>query len=103
MHNEQGVANTKNRFLYDPYKHLGVRQPSGALEAVGGRKRQRAGALQDLSAVRAVHGEGERFVKSATCQKCKAPEPARACKFQNRGQQRPAPGRVLVAEIFVAA
>ena len=37
-------------------QRLGVRQPSGALEVVGGRKRQRAGALQDLSAVRTVHG-----------------------------------------------
>ena len=35
----------------------GVRQPSGALEVVGGRKRQRPGALQDLSAVRTVHGK----------------------------------------------
>ena len=32
-------------------ERLGLRQPSGALEVVGGRKRQRAGAVQDLAAI----------------------------------------------------
>ena len=34
-----------------PPTGLGVRQPSGAGEGVGGRKRQRAGALQDATAL----------------------------------------------------
>jgi hypothetical protein len=33
-----------------PRRGLGVRQPSGALEVLGGRKRQRAGALQNADA-----------------------------------------------------
>ena len=54
---EKDRASTRQR--------LGVRQPSAALEAPDStnsvRKRQRTGTLQNLVAIRAVHGEEDRF------------------------------------------
>jgi len=44
------------------WRRLGAHPPSGALGVVGGRKRQRAVALQDLWSVGVVCGAGNFFV-----------------------------------------